>query len=183
MDDDTGHNRLAVLAEEITRADGVFRRSASAALAAAIEAGRALVEVKGLLPHGAWQPWLRDNCAMSSRSARRYMQLADADLKTDTATALSIRGALAEITRQTTDRKLYQECREALQDYTGAGFDRVVDGIADPAEALWFLRAAQAAQNPAMLAFLFVAQEMRNEGAIERNPVMRLFLLPGIAAA
>jgi hypothetical protein len=67
----SGHNRLADLAVEISRADQRFRRYAKEALLAAIEAGRALAEAKELLPHGAWQTWLRDNCAMSARTAPR----------------------------------------------------------------------------------------------------------------
>ena len=43
----------------------------------AIRAGEALTEVKGLLRHGQWLPWLRENFPLSERTARNYMRLAE----------------------------------------------------------------------------------------------------------
>lgn len=40
-----------------------------------IEIGRRLVEVKELLPHGEWLPWLQRETEFSDRSAQRYMKV------------------------------------------------------------------------------------------------------------
>jgi hypothetical protein len=76
-----GDNRLAVLAAEIQEADGRFRRSTEEAAAAAIEAGKLLLEAKELVGHGNWLPWLRDHCKLSGRTARRYMRLAESGME------------------------------------------------------------------------------------------------------
>jgi hypothetical protein len=64
---------------------------------AAIRAGEALLEAKDLLnQHGAWLPWLRDNCQISERSAQRYMRLArnkDALTKNDSVADLTLNAA------------------------------------------------------------------------------------------
>jgi hypothetical protein len=39
-------------------------------------AGDLLIEAKAKVPHGQWLPWLKDNCAMSERTAQIYMRLA-----------------------------------------------------------------------------------------------------------
>jgi hypothetical protein len=43
----------------------------------AIEAGKLLKEAKGKVKHGDWMKWLSANCALSMRTARLYVQLAD----------------------------------------------------------------------------------------------------------
>jgi Protein of unknown function (DUF3102) len=42
----------------------------------AIAAGELLIEAKGLLKHGTWLPWLRDNVNISERTAQVYMRCA-----------------------------------------------------------------------------------------------------------
>lgn len=42
-----------------------------------IEIGRRLVEVKGMLDHGEWLPWLERETEFTDRSAQRYMKLFD----------------------------------------------------------------------------------------------------------
>lgn len=69
-------SRLAKLAQAINE-----ERSYSIALMTrgtehARRVGELLMDVKDLLPHGAFQPWLSANCAMSRRSAQNYMRLA-----------------------------------------------------------------------------------------------------------
>ena len=71
-----GSNRLPILAAEIMNAHAEARRAAQMTIEHAIMAGNALLEAKALVKHGEWLPWLRDNCEMSERSARVYMQLA-----------------------------------------------------------------------------------------------------------
>jgi hypothetical protein len=41
-----------------------------------IAAGELLIEAKAKVPHGQWLPWLKENCAMSERTAQLYMRLA-----------------------------------------------------------------------------------------------------------
>jgi hypothetical protein len=66
---------LENLAERI---DAEHERCASAMRASlhhALEAGRLLLEAKAALPHGAWLPWLRENCSVPERTAQLYIQL------------------------------------------------------------------------------------------------------------
>lgn len=75
------------------------------AVEAAVQCGIALAEVKALLPHGAFGPWLEANFQYSARHARNFMQMAAHRdvLLTETATALpeskrlSVRQALRAI--------------------------------------------------------------------------------------
>src|SRR4051794_5014264 len=46
------------------------------AVAHAIRAGELLLEVKGLVGHGRWLPWLAENFPASVRTAQGYMRLA-----------------------------------------------------------------------------------------------------------
>ncbi len=89
----TGDNRLVVLAAEIQAADGRCRRNAEESAAAAIEAGRKLIEAKALLAHGAWGAWLQDHAGLSDRTARRYMQLARSGLEIGHVADIGIRRA------------------------------------------------------------------------------------------
>ncbi len=43
----------------------------------AMDTGDLLVTAKSKLGHGQWQPWLRDHCHVSLRTARAYVQLAN----------------------------------------------------------------------------------------------------------
>jgi hypothetical protein len=43
----------------------------------ATKAGKLLKEAKEKVAHGEWMKWLSKNCALSMRTARLYMQLAD----------------------------------------------------------------------------------------------------------
>jgi hypothetical protein len=71
-----GSNSLPELAARI-RAE---HEATSAALKSSAEhgiaAGELLIEAKAKMPHGQWLPWLKDNCAMSERTAQLYMRLA-----------------------------------------------------------------------------------------------------------
>jgi hypothetical protein len=159
-------NRLATLATEIQEAEGRFRRSAQEAAAAMIEAGHKLLEAKALIAHGNWLPWLTEHAKLSQRTAQRYMRFA------------KLGGEIRQLadlpTLSPTDQKMYDECCAALVDYAGSdGFDRVVNKIADPDDAVRFLCAASSCSSPIMLALLFVAQEMTNHGLIPNNPVLR----------
>lgn len=88
-----GSNRLAALAADIRAAHQDSCRAAITLAERALAAGTALIEAKRLVAHGEWQPWLRENCGLSERTARRYMALAASGWKTATVAALGIRGA------------------------------------------------------------------------------------------
>ena len=52
----------------------------SDAIAAAVKAGKYLIEAKVLLGHGTWLGWLKENCkGVSEKTAQRYMTLAKSD--------------------------------------------------------------------------------------------------------
>jgi hypothetical protein len=67
---------LEALAERINAEHEQFGNALRAGLHHALEAGRLLLEAKAGLPHGAWLPWLRDNCKVPERTAQLYMRLA-----------------------------------------------------------------------------------------------------------
>lgn len=99
----TGDNRLPILAAEIKCAHAAARQHAGQALAHAIKAGEHLLEAKQYLKHGEWLPWLRDHTDIPERTAQLYMCLAKhkevINTKSATVADLSIRGAVAEITK------------------------------------------------------------------------------------
>ena len=95
-----GSNRLAVLAGEIRAAHQGSRSAAITAAERAVAAGTALIEAKRLVPHGKWQIWLRENCGLGGRTARRYMDLAASGLKMATVANLGIRGASEALGRR-----------------------------------------------------------------------------------
>lgn len=92
-----GSNRLAILAAEIRSAHTDITAGAFAMAERIVSAGTALREVKASVPHGRWERWLEENTSLSSRTARRYMRIAKAGLKTDTVAKLGLRGALKEL--------------------------------------------------------------------------------------
>ena len=93
-------NRLPVLAGEIRDADTRCKRSAEETAAAALDAGRLLIEAKDLVKHGEWGLWLQSHCQMAKRTARRYMQLARSGLDRPRVADLGIRGACKSIARR-----------------------------------------------------------------------------------
>jgi hypothetical protein len=65
-------------------------------------AGDLLIKAKAeLKQHGAWLPWLKQNCKMSERTAQLYMRMARnreaIEAKSATVADLSLRGAMAVI--------------------------------------------------------------------------------------
>jgi len=86
-------NRLPALAAEIRAAHDDVRRSALATAERALAAGKALTEAKAALPHGAWQAWLKANTGLSTRTARRYTQIAASGFEMATVANLGVRAA------------------------------------------------------------------------------------------
>lgn len=88
-------NRLPELAASISAAHANVQKSAEQMAEQAIAAGRLLIEAKASVGHGGWLPWLKENVGISERTARRYMQLANAGIKSATVADLGIVGAVA----------------------------------------------------------------------------------------
>ncbi|MGN7126316.1 DUF3102 domain-containing protein [Methylorubrum thiocyanatum] len=66
----------------------------------AVECGRLLAQAKETVPHGGWDAWLRQNTALSPRTAQLYMRIArhvEGDpIKAQRVAGLSVREAAAE---------------------------------------------------------------------------------------
>jgi len=119
MSSTVGNNRLASLAAEIRTLDANIQRNALQVAEDAIAAGHRLLEAKELVPHGEWQDWLRDNVALSVRSAQRYMRLARSGLKSDTVSLLGLRAALESIASHQAAREVESELKaEGLEGET-----------------------------------------------------------------
>lgn len=74
----------------------------------ALEAGRLLVEAKANCPHGTWLPFL-ERAEIHERQARRLMQLAGSNLKSDTVSDLGgIKAALEFLAKRSKAVKLMQ---------------------------------------------------------------------------
>ena len=67
---------LADLASQIKAMHRKAEDCAREAVGHALEAGKLLIQEKTQIQHGNWLPWLQDNCEVSERTARTYMQLA-----------------------------------------------------------------------------------------------------------
>lgn len=110
--------RLAVLAAEIREKLTIARRHGQAALSAVMDAGDGLREAKRALEHGQWDDWLSDNFALSDRTARLYMQLAErraqVEAKMATVATLGVRGALECIHEDQIREGQERRNREAL---------------------------------------------------------------------
>jgi hypothetical protein len=87
-----------MLAAEIRSAHEGVELAARTAAEGAIAAGKALIEAKALLPHGAWLRFLAD-AGVQERTAQRYMALAASELNSDTVTDLGGIGAALRFLR------------------------------------------------------------------------------------
>jgi len=61
-----------IIASEI---EAIKTQTKTIVLAAAMEIGKRLIEVKAMLPHGTWGTWLKDNVDYSERTAQNLMAL------------------------------------------------------------------------------------------------------------
>ncbi|WP_234049825.1 MULTISPECIES: DUF3102 domain-containing protein [unclassified Xanthobacter] len=71
----------AYLAREINYNHQQVVEHGKSMLAYAVEAGKHLIAVKGMLQHGKFGKWVKENCVFSERMARRYMQVAKTDTR------------------------------------------------------------------------------------------------------
>ncbi len=69
-------NSLADLAARIRAEHEATDKALKSSVAHGITAGELLIEAKEKVPHGQWLPWLKENCAISERTAQLYMRLA-----------------------------------------------------------------------------------------------------------
>lgn len=69
-------NSLPELAARIRAEHEATADALKSSVEHSIAAGELLIEAKAKVPHGQWLPWLRDNCAISERTAQLYMRLA-----------------------------------------------------------------------------------------------------------
>jgi hypothetical protein len=67
---------LAELGAQIAAEHESAQNAAASALLHAKEAGLVLLRAKGMLRHGEWLPWLRDQCQIAERTAQAYMRIA-----------------------------------------------------------------------------------------------------------
>lgn len=80
---------------------------------AVLEIGRRLIEAKEQLRHGEWEAWLEEKVGFSTRSAQRYMRLAEGYGENDTVTLLGTRKALALLGLSDSDRSEFLEENDA----------------------------------------------------------------------
>jgi hypothetical protein len=99
---EAGSVALPDLAAQINEHHRAAERAVNEALRHALEAGRLLIEAKGLVAHGGWLPWLRENFEGSGRTARIYMMVArrwpELQANRQRAADLSLRGAVKLLT-------------------------------------------------------------------------------------
>jgi hypothetical protein len=97
-----GSNTLADLAVRINAEHEAACAAIKSGAEHAMAAGDLLIKAKAeLKQHGAWLPWLKQNCKMSERTAQLYMRMARnreaIEAKSATVADLSLRGAMAVI--------------------------------------------------------------------------------------
>jgi hypothetical protein len=89
---------LPTLAARIRHEHEQVATSMMSAINHAIAAGELLLEAKRQVKHGAWLPWLAENCDIAERTAQAYMRLARTPLEKRNAVAdLPLRDALASL--------------------------------------------------------------------------------------
>lgn len=66
---------MSSLAAKIKAAHAAVASAVGNILAHSQQAGEALVAAKATVPHGEWEAWLEEHCAMSKRTAQGYMRL------------------------------------------------------------------------------------------------------------
>jgi hypothetical protein len=93
---------LAELAVQINAEHGHVESAIRDGLAHARQAGLLLLQAKTRVPHGNFLPWLQANFKATSRTARRYMQIAEhwEEVVAKGGTSLGLHGALKLLTRQ-----------------------------------------------------------------------------------
>jgi hypothetical protein len=93
---------LDKLAADIRSEHEACVQHARSAVEHAIKAGELLIEAKSQVKHGEWLPWLAENFPASRETARKYVQLAEANYNRscNLDEAESIRDGLAKVAKQ-----------------------------------------------------------------------------------
>jgi hypothetical protein len=100
-----GENRRAILVSEILSFDKQLQKSSLTAAEAVLAIGHRLIELKDLLGHGAWLPYVHKELPYSEKTAQNYMAIAKSKIKSATLADLGITGALKTIQRYVQMRK------------------------------------------------------------------------------
>ncbi len=102
MSDQDASNELVVLAERITAAHLVAKRTAAEAVERALETAELVAEAHPKVPWSGWERWVRANLPFGPRQANRYVALArrasairTSRSELDPSSRFSIREALA----------------------------------------------------------------------------------------
>jgi hypothetical protein len=106
---------LDALASQANENHQLAEATAGSALEYARRSGAALVEAKALVPYGKWMDWLKDNFTATSRTAHRYMTLADST-RVSNVEASSIREALRMIAGEDEEEEVHEEPQAELFD-------------------------------------------------------------------
>ena len=103
-------NSLPELAARIRAEHKATSAALKSSVAHGIAAGELLTEAKAKVPHGQWLPWLKENCAMSERTAQLYMRLAREKAAFKSATVadldMAVEGAVARLSMKAADELL-----------------------------------------------------------------------------
>jgi hypothetical protein len=117
---------LKSLATRVNAAHMAFVSSGQGTVEKAIDVGRLLAEVKALLHHGEWLPWIEANCEFSERTAQVYMRVfANRETRSTAADFQgSIRGLLRGLSKSESGAKSDPEPWTLFE-----GMDRVHDAV------------------------------------------------------
>lgn len=114
--------RRKTLAEQINEARDRREKSATATIKHAARVGELLLTAKRFVAHGAFGPWLQDNCSLSQRQAQRYMQVAmNRHLLEQNGGPSTIRGMLHALTHER------QQHTEGQDDDSGIAAEEVAE--------------------------------------------------------
>jgi hypothetical protein len=132
-----GSNSLPELAARIRAEHEATGAALKSSIGHSIAAGELLIEAKDKVPHGQWLPWLRDNCAISERTAQLYMRLAknrteiEASAKSATLADLTLNEAAALLMLSSDIRKVLDFARDCENLPADEVIERcITDGIA-----------------------------------------------------
>jgi hypothetical protein len=110
---------LPDLAKQIRAEHAAVVQAANRVLAHVLAAGRALITAQETVPKGQWEKWLRRNCEVSDRHARRYMALTRAYAE-QSASGHTVSGDLVDLSL----RGLMRQLTPASQNKQPAGRPR-----------------------------------------------------------
>jgi hypothetical protein len=146
-------NCLADLAARIRAEHEACDAALKRGLQHAVAAGKMLIEAKEQLKHGQWLPWLRDQCGIPERSARRYMEIAPY--------AADQIGQLADLTADAA-----HDAIQALKPLSDEWFRYRLDGPfteADTDNAEWVCtKLAHQVEVPPLVSVLLTADDRRD---------------------